>query len=192
MGKQRINSREAILKGASELFSERGFHGVRTKEIAQRAGISEVTLFNHFSGKKELYTQIIEKMMTQKNETLGSVLNHLPKDDFDSGIRLIGEAILSDLLESRQFIKMAMKESDDVFPHYMVEERLLFISRHLEAFFVLFEGELTLSVSDAARLFMESLGGLNMKSTFSQDGDGRFLDMGRQFVTLFMRGIKKK
>ena len=43
-----------------QLFSEKGFSGTTTKEIASAAGISEATVFKHFSNKDELYTAILD------------------------------------------------------------------------------------------------------------------------------------
>src|ERR1051326_5746444 len=45
---------------AMRLFSERGFRGTTTKEIAQAAGVSEAIIFRHFATKEELYTAIID------------------------------------------------------------------------------------------------------------------------------------
>jgi len=42
------------------LFSERGFRGTTTKEIAHAAGVSEAIIFRHFATKDELYTAIID------------------------------------------------------------------------------------------------------------------------------------
>jgi TetR/AcrR family transcriptional regulator len=52
--------REQICKIAMHLFSERGFSGTTTKEIANAAGVSEATVFKHFSNKDELYTAILD------------------------------------------------------------------------------------------------------------------------------------
>ncbi|HEX8687536.1 MAG TPA: TetR/AcrR family transcriptional regulator, partial [Pyrinomonadaceae bacterium] len=49
-----------IAKVAIRLFSERGFRGTTTKEIAQAAGVSEAIIFRHFATKEELYTAIID------------------------------------------------------------------------------------------------------------------------------------
>lgn len=42
------------------LFSENGFRGTTTKEIANAAGVSEATVFKHFSNKDELYAAILD------------------------------------------------------------------------------------------------------------------------------------
>jgi AcrR family transcriptional regulator len=49
-----------ILAVAMTLFSERGFRGTTTKEIAQAAGVSEAMVFRHFANKEELYTAILD------------------------------------------------------------------------------------------------------------------------------------
>ncbi len=47
-------TREAIVDAAAELFAERGFDAVSVLEIAQRAGVVEKTVFNHFPVKEGL------------------------------------------------------------------------------------------------------------------------------------------
>ena len=49
-----------ILKVAMRLFSQRGFRGTTTKEIAKAAGVSEAMVFRHFATKEELYSAILD------------------------------------------------------------------------------------------------------------------------------------
>ena len=49
-----------ILRVAVKLFSERGFRGTTTKEIAHAAGVSEAMVFRHFATKEELYAAILD------------------------------------------------------------------------------------------------------------------------------------
>ncbi|MBI5853864.1 MAG: helix-turn-helix transcriptional regulator, partial [Nitrospirae bacterium] len=44
---------------AAALFASKGFKGTTTREIAQRAGISEALLFKHFPTKRALYGAIL-------------------------------------------------------------------------------------------------------------------------------------
>jgi AcrR family transcriptional regulator len=53
--------RGQIVSVAMRLFSERGFRGTTTKEIAQAAGVSEAIIFRHFATKEDLYTAIIDR-----------------------------------------------------------------------------------------------------------------------------------
>ncbi|MFN9430941.1 MAG: TetR/AcrR family transcriptional regulator [Acidobacteriota bacterium] len=52
--------RSMILKEAIRLFSEKGFRGVTTRELAASIGVSEPVLYQHFPNKKDLYTAILE------------------------------------------------------------------------------------------------------------------------------------
>ena len=56
-GEQR---RLQILRIAMRLFSQRGFRGTTTKEIALAAGVSEAMVFRHFATKEELYSAILD------------------------------------------------------------------------------------------------------------------------------------
>lgn len=49
-----------ILRVAMRLFSQHGFRGTTTKEIAKAAGVSEAMVFRHFATKKELYSAILD------------------------------------------------------------------------------------------------------------------------------------
>lgn len=49
-----------ILKVAVSLFSQHGFRGTTTKEIAQASGVSEAMVFRHYANKEELYAAILD------------------------------------------------------------------------------------------------------------------------------------
>jgi AcrR family transcriptional regulator len=50
-----------ILRVAMRLFSQKGFRGTITKEIARAAGVSEAMVFRHFATKEELYSAILDQ-----------------------------------------------------------------------------------------------------------------------------------
>ena len=52
--------RKQILRVAMRLFSENGFRGTTTKEIAKESGISEAMVYRHFANKEELYADILD------------------------------------------------------------------------------------------------------------------------------------
>jgi AcrR family transcriptional regulator len=52
--RRRQQTRTRIVDAAAELFAERGFDAVSVVEIAQRAGVVEKTVFNHFPVKEGL------------------------------------------------------------------------------------------------------------------------------------------
>ena len=70
--------RAQILDAAFEVFSEKGFHGARTRELARRAGVSEGLVFSHFPTKVALIRAILdrvgfEEMIPVLEERLGGM-----------------------------------------------------------------------------------------------------------------------
>jgi AcrR family transcriptional regulator len=57
---QREATVAALVKAARELFAERGYAGVGTEEIVQRAGVTRGALYHHFrAGKEELFKAVL-------------------------------------------------------------------------------------------------------------------------------------
>ena len=82
--------REQILETAVTLFSQKGFKGTTTKEIAKAAGVSEAMVFRHFENKEALYTALLDAKACQdgvhrfpweKNEKLQQAISE--KNDFE-------------------------------------------------------------------------------------------------------------
>jgi AcrR family transcriptional regulator len=62
--------KEKINSAALSLFSSRGIKGTTTKEIAKRAGIAEVTIYRHFSSKKEIASGLLLRYLGQFRDRL--------------------------------------------------------------------------------------------------------------------------
>jgi len=75
--------RQQIVNVAADLFSKHGFSGTTTKEIAERAGVSEAIIFRHFATKRELYSAIIDSKTGQGSESIPARLEEAAayKDD---------------------------------------------------------------------------------------------------------------
>ena len=69
--------RASIVQAALPLFAEFGFAAVKTKMIAQVAGISEALLYRHFGDKEELYRAIQDQCVAHATEPV-ETLNRLP------------------------------------------------------------------------------------------------------------------
>jgi len=61
-GKER---RQLILEAALETFSERGYEGSTIKKIADRAGVNQALIYQHFKNKEDLYKSILNKAPSQ-------------------------------------------------------------------------------------------------------------------------------
>ncbi|AGB40449.1 transcriptional regulator [Halobacteroides halobius DSM 5150] len=73
---------QAILKAALNLFSQKGYNSVTTKEIAQQAEVNEVTLFRHFESKQKLFEAVFEHYIFEPNITNGDELYQKEPKEF--------------------------------------------------------------------------------------------------------------
>lgn len=63
--RSRLEKFRRIRAAAEELFSERGYEQTTTKEVAERAGVGEATLFRYVTTKHELLLLVIGESMNQ-------------------------------------------------------------------------------------------------------------------------------
>lgn len=55
-------TRKRIITAAKSVIHKKGLTGATTKEIAQAAGVSEGSLYNHFKNKSELFLHVIGEL----------------------------------------------------------------------------------------------------------------------------------
>ena len=53
--------RNAVLDAAEIVFAERGFHGARIQDIAERARIAVGTVYNHFADKDDVLSALLDE-----------------------------------------------------------------------------------------------------------------------------------
>lgn len=71
----------AIVDAAIKVFSEKGFRGTTTRELAAAMGVSEPVLYQHFSTKGELYAAIIESKSQAVEQVVADLASFLDADD---------------------------------------------------------------------------------------------------------------
>ncbi len=59
MTNQRKKKHTRLMEVSEELFWKYGYYGVTMDEIAKAAGISKVTIYNHFPTKDDLFIQVL-------------------------------------------------------------------------------------------------------------------------------------
>ncbi|MGM0396201.1 MAG: TetR/AcrR family transcriptional regulator [Bacillota bacterium] len=70
-----------IIEAAMKLFVQNGYKGTTTVQIAEAAGISEVTLFRNFASKRDIFLQGVIPVLTETlEESLASDENESPKE----------------------------------------------------------------------------------------------------------------
>src|SRR5918992_3147393 len=61
-------TRAALVSAARALFAERGYTGVGTEEIVQRAGVTRGALYHHFGDKKDLLRAVLHDLARELAE----------------------------------------------------------------------------------------------------------------------------
>lgn len=61
--KRRKDKKEAILDAALELFKEFGYDKVSIAEIAKKASVSQVSIYNFFGSKQNLRDELLKKLV---------------------------------------------------------------------------------------------------------------------------------
>jgi AcrR family transcriptional regulator len=57
------DSRDEILKAATKLFANRGFHETSMSEVARGAKVSKALIFWHFKTKEELFLAVLNRLL---------------------------------------------------------------------------------------------------------------------------------
>ena len=74
---RRIATTTRILTTAAELFSGHAYADVSVDQIAQRAGITKMTIYQHFRSKDELVLECLRMRLKRREERLDEVLDKL-------------------------------------------------------------------------------------------------------------------
>jgi TetR/AcrR family transcriptional regulator len=69
-----ISTEEKILEAARELFAEKGYSGVRMREIAAKAGINKGLLHYYFRNKEALFISIFKESFAKFSRKLNEIM----------------------------------------------------------------------------------------------------------------------
>lgn len=65
----RGRGRQLLLDAARQIFAERGYRGTSTRDIAEKAGVTEVMIFRHFGTKANLFHEaVVDPFVTFVND----------------------------------------------------------------------------------------------------------------------------
>lgn len=96
--------RTQILAAAMDVFSERGFHGARTRDLAERAGVSEALIFRHFPTKEDVIRAILELVgLEERIQAMEDQFEHLPPRE---ALQRIAEVTLTALRDDPRVFRV--------------------------------------------------------------------------------------
>ena len=120
--------KKQLIQVATRLFSEQGFDGTSTREIAEAAGVNESLIFRHFPTKEDLFWAVLSERSEstgrkrQIRELLGS--NKSDREIFTEIARILLDRNEDDAAVTRLLLFSALRNnqlSDRFFRRYLAE-----------------------------------------------------------------------
>lgn len=104
--------REAILAAAARSFFEKGFAATSIEQVAADAGVSKVTIYNHFGDKQALFAASVDRECATMRSSLE--LTSLPTGTLRQRLTAIAEAMVAFLTrdEMVQFDRRIAAETE--------------------------------------------------------------------------------
>lgn len=102
--------REQILKAATEVFAERGYHATRVSDIQDRAGVARGTVYLYFASKRAVFDALVERMFGRLLESVAPIdvtSDVPPHDQLRGNLR----AVLRVLGQERRLARILFHEA---------------------------------------------------------------------------------
>ncbi len=188
-----------ILNAAINAFADKGFEATRTREIAERAGIAEGTIFRYFPSKNAILESMVPLLIRVLQPKIGKPIEDILNLNPDMPIDRILVAVLKDRLQmirdNGRFIKSVLPSLIHRAP--LLEQLRVSLLPMIEGYVVQVvergkaRGELDESVD--ARLVMPQLFGFVLAYSITQsvDPEREARDV-EQFVESLMVGWRKR
>ena len=123
--------KECILDRVRQVFSQKGFDGTTTRELAKAAGISEGLLFKHFPSKEALHRAMLSSCVGQFMSEMEKIMSLKPSTEtLVQAIRFLASAFLTsratperdamirlflrNVTEDGEFARFAIKEPKSI------------------------------------------------------------------------------
>lgn len=103
-----VSTRQAILNAAYTLFLERGFAATSMRQIARRAGLALGGIYNHFSSKEAIFSEILS--LHHPYRYILPVLLHAPCETPEQFVRCAAKTLIEELNRRPDFFKLMFIE----------------------------------------------------------------------------------
>ena len=117
---QKDKTRDKLLEATLQLISEKGYLGATTREIAAKAGVSELTLFRKFGKKEKLFEEMLESYTFLPR--LRDLIEEVDEMPVKEGLNTIGTRFLKTLQERRPLAQIMLSEMS----HYPQKVRRIY------------------------------------------------------------------
>ena len=105
---------ERIINASFHILEKEGFSGATTKKIAEKAGVSEVTLFRKFESKEKLISIAKEHYITDFIEKLTEIFQYTPEISVEEYLTQCFNKLVNLTDNELTILKVGMEEVRDI------------------------------------------------------------------------------
>lgn len=107
---EKVQTRARILEAAVEVITEKGFKSASMREIAQRAGVGDATIYNYFPSKEKLIYGYCEEVQQRTMTTLRGIENY-HQYSLGEQLQQLVEIELQTWLPAREFLQEVFRHT---------------------------------------------------------------------------------
>lgn len=104
--------RDQVLDAAAELFVTRGFAATSTREIAERVGIRQASLYYHFAGKDEILAELLQRSVRPTVDKVEKIEALVPPETHATALYLLALTDIRTLAEAPHNVRILYTQSD--------------------------------------------------------------------------------
>jgi TetR/AcrR family transcriptional regulator, mexJK operon transcriptional repressor len=161
-------TKDKITQAAEQLFAEKGYDGVTTKEIANKANVSEVTLFRNFDNKRNLFEYILKEKMHPYG-----VKVYLEKEavfDLEKDLKAMADMIFETYKKNLPLIRMLFKDNHHTKEHIRAKGHDSSFKNSLKDYFINMheQGKIADNPDKAMKFFLLNITAVLSETLFRQ------------------------
>ena len=99
---------DRVADAAFRLFVQQGFHGTSMRQIAQKAGLTAGSIYNHFNSKEEIFRQVLQKH--HPYHQLLPILESAQGDDAEAIIRNVALRAFQSVRKRKELLHLLFIE----------------------------------------------------------------------------------
>ena len=192
------STRDEILEKSLELFSENGYHGTSMREIAAAVGIKGSSIYNHFDGKEDIFSELFSYLapLNLREEDFQSKLMSAETDPVKI-LNYFGRIVIEEMQNSKKvkLLKMMLKENNNPVVKKKLQQRMKKNVGIVSEFFLSLQqqGKIRddLDVEFIANEFVSSLIYYRMRYLlFELDSYQQLAEASRRHIDFFWKNIR--
>jgi AcrR family transcriptional regulator len=110
--------RTQVLRCATELFAERGYHQTTVEDIVTRAGIARGTFYVYFHDKRSIFDELLDGFMAEINERIIRIDPALGADGCLELLRKNVREIVATCVEQQLLTKILLSDAVGLDPDF--------------------------------------------------------------------------